>query len=144
MINIPRHEPSTMHMSVKWTPWCISTYNQTTTATTTTTTSTVPKSFKTHSPTWTTVTTTTQRMHIQSMTYISNNSTNDTPTFENRFNDIYNIYTNTPIIITLSSPEFKQPIIKHRNHFGYRATRLGEYIYSPWRAQRMGYSPQAS
>ena len=28
MINIPGHEPPTMHMSIKWTQWCISAYNQ--------------------------------------------------------------------------------------------------------------------
>jgi len=48
MINIPGHEPPTMHEYED--SWCISAYNPTTTTTTTT----VPNLFVTHSPTWTT------------------------------------------------------------------------------------------
>ena len=79
-----------------------------TTTTTTMTTTTVPKSFKTHSPNWTT-TTRTQQMHIRGMTYIFNNSINDTPTFETKFNNINQTYTNTPTTILLSPTKFNRP-----------------------------------
>jgi len=112
----------------------------TTTTTATMTTTTVPKSFKTHSPTWTT-TTTAQQMHIRGMTYISTTQSMILQPLK-----LSSIAYNRHIQIHQQPCYYRQPnltnqVIRHLNHLGYRATRLGEYIYSPWRAQRMGYSP---
>ena len=66
MINIPGHEPSTIHEYENGLNLCISTYN----SSTTTTTTIVPKSFMTHYTTSDNNNTTTSKTKINDIAYI--------------------------------------------------------------------------
>jgi len=91
-----------------------------------------------------TTTTTTQQCIYVNMTYTPNNSTHNTSTFEKNSITckIYIIYKYTINHKHYPHQNLINNIQLHRKHFRFRATCLGEYINSPWRTQKMGYSPR--